>query len=171
MPATAILISVSCFIYTNLCFILCDFRFYHGLCGLDEAELLNLLNPLNFLTPPWTPLNPLELLEPFAVCKTKTAKTPCVGCKMSLTSHWCCACLKILKQAWIFSVNYIITLQGLCIHRKAINKNKPSYPLDGILLQERLPHARQNSLILFIALERMVAFILMKVLICFWFGC
>ena len=60
-----------------------------------------------------------------AKCKTKTRKTPCVGCKMSLTSHWCCACLKILKQAWIFSVSYIITLQGLCIHRKAINKNKP----------------------------------------------
>ena len=68
---------------------------------------------------PWTPWT-FELGS-----KTKTRKTPCVGCKMSLTSHWCCACLKILKQAWIFSVSYIITLQGLCIHRKAINKNKP----------------------------------------------
>ena len=70
-----------------------------------------------------------------ARCKTKTGKTPCVGCKMSLTSHWCCACLKILKQAWIFSVSYIITLQGLCIHRKAINKNKHQssgwYPTTG----------------------------------------
>ena len=44
---------------------------------------------------------------------------------MSLTSHRCCARLKILKQAWIFSVSHIITLSGLCIHRKAINKNKP----------------------------------------------
>ena len=123
----------------------CSDYFYHGFNGLDG------------LCP--------------ARCKTKTGKTPCVGSKMSLTSHWCCACLKILKQAWIFSVSYIITLQGLCIHRKAINKNKPSYPLNGILLQERLPHARQNGLLLFIALERMVAFILMKVLICFWFGC
>ena len=87
--------------------------------------------------------------------------------QMSLTSHRCCGCQKILKQAWIFSVSYIITLQGLCIHRKAINKNKPSYPLDGILLQKRLPHARQNGLFLFIALERMAAFIFMKVLICF----
>ena len=86
---------------------------------------------------------------------------------MSLTIHRCCARLKILKQAWIFSATHIITLSGLCIHRKAINKNKPSYPLDGILLQKRLPHARQNGLFLFIALERKVAFILMKVQICF----
>ena len=43
---------------------------------------------------------------------------------MSLTSHGCCARLKILKQAWIFSATHIITPQGLCIHRKAINKNK-----------------------------------------------
>ena len=49
-------------------------------------------------------------------------------------------------------------LQGLCIRRKAINNDKPSYPLDGILLQERLPHARQNGLFLFIALARMVTF-------------
>ena len=45
---------------------------------------------------------------------------------MSLTSHSCCARLKILKQAWIFSVSPTITLQGLCIHRKAINKEKPT---------------------------------------------
>ena len=44
---------------------------------------------------------------------------------MSLTIHRCCARLKILKQAWIFSVSHPITPQGLCIHRKAINKNKP----------------------------------------------
>ena len=79
---------------------------------------------------------------------------------MSLTSHRCCTRLKILEQAQTFSAAHTITLQGLCIHRKAINKNKPSYPLDGILLQKRLPHARQNGLFLFIALEKMVAFIL-----------
>ena len=33
-----------------------------------------------------------------------------------------------------------------------------------------LPHARQNGLFLFIALARMVAFIIMKVMVCFWFG-
>ena len=44
---------------------------------------------------------------------------------MSLTSHRCCARLKILKQAWIFSVSPTITLSGSCIHRKAINKDKP----------------------------------------------
>ena len=65
---------------------------------------------------------------------------------------------EILKQAWIFSVSHTITLSGLCIHRKAINKDKPSYPVDGILLHERLPHVRQNGLFLFIALERMVTF-------------
>ena len=43
---------------------------------------------------------------------------------MSLASHRCCARLKILKQAWIFSVSPTITLSGLCIHRKAIDKDK-----------------------------------------------
>ena len=56
--------------------------------------------------------------------KTKTAKTPCGRCKMSLTSHRCCARLKILKQAWIFSATPTITLSGSCIHRKAINIDK-----------------------------------------------
>ena len=35
------------------------------------------------------------------------------------------------KQAWIFSVSPTITLSGLCIHRKAINKNK--HPSSGVL--------------------------------------
>ena len=55
---------------------------------------------------------------------------------MSLASHRCCARLKILEQAQTFSVSYIITLQGLCIHRKAINKDKHQscgwYPTTGI---------------------------------------
>ena len=70
------------------------------------------------------PLEPLELLEPPSGCKTKTVKTPCARCKMSLASHWCCSCQKILEQAQTFSVSPIITPQGLCIHRKAINKDK-----------------------------------------------
>ena len=45
--------------------------------------------------------------------------------QMSLASHRCCARLKILKQAWIFSATHIITLSGLCIYRKAINIDKP----------------------------------------------
>ena len=45
---------------------------------------------------------------------------------MSLTSHRCCARLKILEQAWIFSATHTITLSGSYINRKAINKNKPS---------------------------------------------
>ena len=43
---------------------------------------------------------------------------------MSLASHRCCARLKILEQAQTFSASHIITLSGLCIHRKAINKDK-----------------------------------------------
>ena len=39
------------------------------------------------------------------------------------------AARKSLKQAWIFSATHIITLSGLCIHRKAINKDKPTHPL------------------------------------------
>ena len=124
------------------------------------------LNPLNLLNP----LNHLNLLNPYPGHKTKTIKTPSAWCKMSLTIHWCCNCQKILKQAWKFSVSHTITPFGSCIHRKAINKDKPFCPLDGILLQERLPHARQNGLFLFIALARMVAFIIMKVMVCFWFG-
>ena len=59
---------------------------------------------------------------------------------MSLTSHRCCARLKILKQAWIFSASPIITLSGLCIHRKAINKDKP-------LSCGVLPSRQQSSVI------------------------
>ena len=57
-------------------------------------------------------------------CKTKTIKTPCARCKMSLTSHWCCARLKILEQAQIFSATHTITLSGSYINRKAINIDK-----------------------------------------------
>ena len=39
------------------------------------------------------------------------------------------AASKSLKQAWIFSVSHTITPPGSCIHRKAINKDKPSFPL------------------------------------------
>ena len=55
--------------------------------------------------------------------------------QMSLASHRCCARLKILKQAWIFSATHIITPPGSCIHRKAINIDKPPssgwYPTTG----------------------------------------
>ncbi len=50
---------------------------------------------------------------------------------MSLVSHRRCVRLKILKQAWIFSVSPTITQQGSCIHRKAINKEKPTVLLDS----------------------------------------
>ena len=63
---------------------------------------------------------------PVVGARQKHQKNPCAWCKMSLTSHWCCARLKILKQAWIFSATHTITPQGSCIHRKAINKDKPS---------------------------------------------
>ena len=36
------------------------------------------------------------------------------------------AARKSLKQAWIFSARHIITPSRSCIHRKAINKDKPS---------------------------------------------
>ena len=58
---------------------------------------------------------------------------------MSLASHRCCARLKILKQAWIFSVSPTITLSGLCIHRKAINKDK--HPSSGFLFYHGLDAA------------------------------
>ena len=93
---------------------------------LNILNLLNQLNPLNHLNQLnlLNPLNPLNLLNPYPGHKTKTIKTPCVECKMSLTSHRCCARLKILEQAQTFSVSPTITLSGLCIHRKAINKDK-----------------------------------------------
>ena len=58
---------------------------------------------------------------------------------MSLTSHRCCGRLKILKQAWIFSASHIITPPGSCIHRKAINKNKPSLS-SGVLPSRQQYH-------------------------------
>ena len=45
-----------------------------------------------------------------------------------------CPSEKSLKQAWTFSVSPTITLSGLCIHRKAINKDKPSRPLEVSVL-------------------------------------
>ena len=58
---------------------------------------------------------------------------------MSLTSHRCCARLKILKQAWTFSASPTITPQGSCIHRKAINKDKPSLS-SGVLPSRQQYH-------------------------------
>ena len=58
---------------------------------------------------------------------------------MSLTIHRCCARLKILKQAWIFSVSHIITPPRSCIHRKAINRNKPSLS-SGVLPSRQQYH-------------------------------
>ena len=91
---------------------------------------------------------------------------------MSLASHWCCGCQKILEQAQTFSASPTITLSGTCIHRKAINKDKPLS--SGVLPSRQrsaicsilsytysirgLPHVRQNGLFLFIALARMVTF-------------
>ena len=73
------------------------------------------------------------------VChKTKTVKTPCGRCKMSLASHRCCARLKILKQAWTFSATHTITLSGLCIYRKAINRDK--HPSFGVLPSRQQYH-------------------------------
>ena len=48
-------------------------------------------------------------------------------------------------------------LQGLCIHRKAINKDR-HMSVDDILLRACLPHARQKGLFLVIALARRVTF-------------
>ena len=96
--------------------------FYHGLNGWDGFE----------------PFEPFEPLEPLSGSKTKTAKTPCARCKMSLASHRCCGRLKILKQAWIFSASHIIILSGSYIYRKAINKDKP-------LSSGVLPSRQQSS--------------------------
>ena len=43
--------------------------------------------------------------------------------------------LKILEQAQTFSATHTITLQGLCIHRKAINKKKTFCPACGSLIK------------------------------------
>ena len=66
----------------------------------------------------------LGLLE-----KTKTGKTPCAGCKMSLASHGRCSRLKIPRaSSGIFRRLHHPPI-GFCIRRKAINKkNKPCPP-------------------------------------------
>ena len=46
---------------------------------------------------------------------------------------------KSLKQAWIFSVSHIITPSRSCIHRKAINKDKPSLS-SGVLPSRQQYH-------------------------------
>ena len=77
---------------------------------------------------------------------------------MSLTSHGCCARLKILEQAQIFSATHIITLSGLCIHRKAINRDK--HPVLWMVSYYRQDFYMQGKMFffLFIALERIVTF-------------
>ena len=61
--------------------------------------------------------------------KTKTGKTPCAGCKMSLASHGRCSRLKIPRA----SSGILRRLQhppiGFCIQRKAINKKNKPCPL------------------------------------------
>ena len=49
------------------------------------------------------------------------------------------AARKALKQAWICSARHISTLSGLCIHRKAINKDKPSLSF-GVLPSRQQYH-------------------------------
>ena len=67
--------------------------------------------------------------------------------QMSLASHRCCARLKILKQAWTFSATPIITPQGSCIHRKAINKDK--HQSCWILFLPRIKRIRRIGLVSF----------------------
>ena len=64
----------------NLLNILNHLNLLNILNHLNPLNLLNLLNLLN-------PLNHLNPLNPYPGHKTKTIKTPCDGCKMSLTSH------------------------------------------------------------------------------------
>ena len=67
---------------------------------------------------PVSPLCPSE--------KTKTGKTPCAGCKMSLASHECCSRLKIPRASSGILRRLHHPPVGFCIRRKAINKkNKP----------------------------------------------
>ena len=49
------------------------------------------------------------------------------------------AARKSLKQAWIFSASHTITPPDSCIHRKAINKDKPSLS-SGVLPSRQQYH-------------------------------
>ena len=105
-------------------------------------------------------------------CKTKTAKTPCGWCKMSLTSHLCCARLKSPQASLdIFSQSHHHPFRSL--HPSQGDKQGQTHVLWRTALQTAecyvmhmsctysirgLPHARQNGLFLFIALVRMVTF-------------
>ena len=54
--------------------------------------------------------------------KTKTEKTPCTWCKMSLARHWYCDWLRIPRaSSGIFSQSQHHPI-GFCIKRKAINR-------------------------------------------------
>ena len=54
------------------------------------------------------------------------------------------AARKSLKQAWIFAARHIITPSRSCIHRKAINKDKPSLS-SGVLPSRQQRHGRHLS--------------------------
>ena len=85
-----------------------DFFFYHGLDGFCPVGHV-------------------------AGVRQKPNKPLALDARCLLRAIDAVAARKSLKQAWIFSVSPNITLQGLCIHRKAINKDKPFCPVDSIL--------------------------------------
>ena len=60
------------------------------------------------------------------VIRQKQQKPLAVDARCLLRAIDAVAARKSLKQAWIFSVRHIITPSRSCIHRKAINKDKPS---------------------------------------------
>ena len=62
---------------------------------------------------------------PVRAIRQKHNKPLAVDARCLLRATDVVAVCKSLKQAWIFSGSPIITHSGLCIHRKAINIDKP----------------------------------------------
>ena len=60
-----------------------------------------------------------------SVIRQKQQKPLAVDARCLLRAIDAVAARKSLKQAWIFSASHTITHPGSCIHRKAINKDKP----------------------------------------------
>ena len=67
--------------------------------------------------------------------RQKPQKPLAVDARCLLRAIDAAAARKSLKQAWIFSATHIITPQGSCIHRKAINRDKPQSC--GVLLHQQ----------------------------------
>ena len=125
-------------IYIRIRLYLCSV--FHGIRFKVSEDWLSRDNQFFVSSPEYLTYNwPMECLSPDPSPKgeekTKTGKTPCAGCKMSLASHGRCIRLNIPRASSGIFRRLHHPPVGFCIRCKAINKKNKPCPLR----QETLP--------------------------------